>query len=294
MSPPVRRTRREIIVDGITVALVAIGVLFVVGLIVGVVGRLGLPLEKHIGLVELSGVIRDPDQVNRQLRYFSTTDKVPAVILRIDSPGGSVGASQEINRQVHRLREDGVKVVASMGNVAASGGYYVAIAADTIVANPGTVTGSIGVIAEFTQADTLFQKVGLTFNVITTGKYKDTGSPFRPMRPDEVLQIRGVILDAFDQFVEAVSTARKIPREKLMPLAQGQVMTGRMARQNGLVDTLGSYDDAVRIARRMAGLGADAKVVRPPVVQRGIIERLMSGIAQVRDAPSVTVSYRMP
>jgi len=289
-----RRPRREIIVDGITVAFVALAVLTLVGGLLSLVGRGGLRREKSVGLVELTGVIRDAESVNRQLRYFVAAKNVPAILLRIDSPGGSVGASQEIYRQVRLTREKGIKVVASMGNVAASGGYYVAVAADTIVANPGTITGSIGVIAEFAQADTLLKKIGLAFNVIKSGRYKDTGSPLRPMRRDEVLQIQDVIDDAYDQFVDAVSTARKIPRTSLEPLAQGQVMTGRMAYERGLVDTLGSYDDALRLARRSAGLSPDAKVVRAPLAEKGIIERLMGGIAEIREGPSVTVSYRMP
>lgn len=288
------RTRREIIANGVTVALVAIGVLVIVGGLLAVLGRGRLVGEQRIGLVEAKGVITDADPVNRQLRYFTTTDRVPVILLRIDSPGGSVGASQEIHRQVQITRKDGVKVVASMGNVAASGGYYIAIAADSIVANPGTITGSIGVIAEFTQADTLFRKIGVSFNVIKSGRFKDTGSPFRPMRPDEVLQVQRVIDDAYDQFLEAVSLARKIPRAKLEPLAQGQVMTGRMAYKSGLVDTLGNYDDAVALARRIGGLGPDAKVVRAPIVQKGIIERLIGTIAEIRQGPSLSVSYRMP
>ena len=292
--PVQRRSRREIIVNGVTVAFVALAVLILIGGLFSIVGKEAIGREKRIGLVELSGVIRDPEPVNRQLRYFAAAGNVPAILLRIDSPGGSVGASQEIYRQVQLTRKEGIKIIASMGSVAASGGYYVAIGADTIVANPGTITGSIGVIAEFAQADTLLKKIGLTFNVIKSGRYKDSGSPFRPMRRDEVLQIQGVIDDAYEQFVAAVSTARNIPREKLEPLAQGQVMTGHVAYQLGLVDTLGNYDDALRIARRSAGLSPDAKVVRAPVTEKSIIERLIGGLAEVREGPSVTVSYRMP
>jgi len=294
MPPTLGRTRRELVVSGITVGLVALAVLVIVGGLFAALGRKGLVDRNRIGLVELSGVIRNPDYVNRQLRYFTETDRVPVILLRIDSPGGSVGASQEIHRQVLLTRERGVKVVASMGNVAASGGYYVAVAADSIVANPGTITGSIGVIAEFTQADTLLRKVGVSFNVIKSGRFKDSGSPFRPMRPEEQRQLQGVINDAYDQFLEAVSVARKIPRAKLDSLAQGQVMTGRMAYERGLVDTLGNYDDALRLARRFAGLGPGARVVRAAVAEKGIVQRLIGEVAEVWQGPSVSVSYRMP
>ena len=294
MPSPQRRSRREIIVDGITAALVALAVLTLVGVLLNFVARDGLGRGKRVGLVEVTGVISDAERVNGQLRYFAAAENVPVILLRIDSPGGSVGAAQEIHRQVGLTRERGIRVIASMGSVAASGGYYIAVAADTIVANPGTITGSIGVIAEFTQADTLLKKIGLAFNVIKSGRYKDTGSPFRPMRRDEVLQVQSVVDDAYDQFLAVVSTARNIPLESLRPLAQGQVFTGRMARDLGLVDTLGNYDDAVRIARRSAGLSEEARVVRAPAAEKSLVERLLGGIAEMREGPSVTVSYRMP
>jgi len=295
MSAAPGRTRRELVMSGITLGLIALGVLLFVGMFAGILGR-GAPSlsRERVGLVEVTGVIADPDPVTRQLRYFVETARVPVILLRIDSPGGSVGAAQEIYRQVQITRQRGVKVVASMGNVAASGGYYVAIAADSIMANPGTLTGSIGVIAEFPEVDTLLHKLGIGFNVITSGKYKDTGSPFRPMRAADEQLLRGVIRDTYEQFVEAVSAARHIPRARLDSLAQGQVMTGRQAKARGLIDTLGNYDDALRLARRMGGLGASARLVRAPAAPKGLLQRLLDGASGLRHAPNVSVQYLMP
>jgi protease-4 len=181
-----------------------------------------------------------------------------------------------------------------MGNVAASGAYYVAVAADTIVANPGTITGSIGVIAEFAQADTLLHKVGLAFNVIKSGRFKDSGSPFRPMRNDEQNLFQGVIDDTYHQFVEAISVGRRLPRARLDSLAQGQVFSGRMAKAAGLVDVLGNYDDALQLTKRMAGVSEKAKVTRAPASERGLLHRLLGNVNDLWEASSWSVSYRLP
>jgi protease-4 len=288
------RNRRDQLIDGLTVGLIAFCVLLLIGATAGLFGGQALTRGEHIGLIELSGAITSPDQVNRELRHFTEVDKVPAVLLRIDSPGGYVGASQEIYRQVILTRSRGVKVVVSMGNVAASGAYYVAVAADTIVANPGTITGSIGVIAEFAQADTLLHKVGLAFNVIKSGRFKDSGSPFRPMRNDEQNLFQGVIDDTYHQFVEAISVGRRLPRARLDSLAQGQVFSGRMAKAAGLVDVLGNYDDALQLTKRMAGVSEKAKVTRAPASERGLLHRLLGNVNDLWEASSWSVSYRLP
>ncbi len=284
--------RRDQIVNGITVGVVAIGLLVVTG---GLVGMLDGTVtgEDGVGYVEITGIIRDAKPAIRELKHFAERDDVPVVLLRIDSPGGTVGASQEIYRQVILTREQGVKVVASMGTVAASGGYYIAAAADSIMANPGTITGSIGVIAEFMQADTLFSKIGIAFNTISRGRYKATGNSARPMREDERLMVWRVIDDAYRQFVEAIHEARGIEYESLDTLAQGQVLTGRMALEAGLVDTLGNHEDAVRFARRMGGLDSDAPLIRAPGPKKSLLERLTAEASLLWNGPSFRVSYLM-
>ncbi|HNZ39338.1 MAG TPA: signal peptide peptidase SppA [Candidatus Latescibacteria bacterium] len=289
-----RKSRRDQIIDGIVVGLIALCVLMILAVAAGSFSARKLVPGERIGLVELTGAITDPEPVNRQLRHFRDVEKVPAILLRIDSPGGYVGASQEIYRQVELIRQRGIKVIASMGNVAASGAYYVAIAADTIMANPGTITGSIGVIAEFPQADTLLRKVGLAFNIVKSGRYKDTGSPTRPMRGDEQELLQSVVDDTYLQFREAVGKARNIPQARLDSLTQGQVFTGRMAKAFGLVDALGNYDDALRLAKRMAGLSDGAKVIRAPSAEKSLFQRLLGNVNDLWHASSWSVSYRLP
>ncbi len=238
------------------------------------------PERAEIGLVEVVGPITSPEATRRQLRYLTQERDVSAIVLRIDSPGGAVGASQEIYRQFKRLRsEQDIVIVASMGNVAASGGYYIAAAADSIVANPGTVTGSIGVIAQFTQVDTLLRRVGLAFNTITSGRFKDSGSPFRPMRERERALFQGVIDDTYDQFVEAVAEGRAMTVEQVKEIADGRVLTGRQALAVGLVDALGNLDDAAAIARRMVEAPDDAPMIKMPARRARLMDYLVNRIA---------------
>lgn len=288
-----RPRRREQVMNGLTVGFVALGVLAGAALLVTALSET-VAQGDRVGLVEVSGVIRDPNPIVRQLNYFTETSPVPVILLRIESPGGTVGASQEIFRQVQYTRERGIKVVASMGSIAASGGYYIAVAADTIMANPGTLTGSIGVIAEFIQADRLLQKIGIGFNVIKSGRFKDTGSLARPMEREERDRLQAVIDDAYEQFLEAIITSRGMSRDTLEAIAQGQVFTGRMALESGLIDTLGNFDDAKRLARKVGGLPESAPVVRAPKREASLVRRLVGQVAEVWDQPSTSVSYRMP
>jgi len=233
-------------------------------------------------LVEVRGTILDPEPVVTQIRKYIRDRSVAAIVLRIESPGGSVAAAQEIHKAVLSARKAGKRVVASMGNLAASGGYYIAVAADTIVANPGTVTGSIGVIAEFPNVEELLDKLGLKVEVIKSGQYKDIGSPLRKMQKEERRLIQEVLQDAYEQFLEAVAVGRGIPEERIRPYADGRIFTGRQALALGFVDVLGGYQDAIDLAGRMAGIGPN-----PPTVggrRKGLIERLL-GIAADRTVP---------
>ena len=233
----------------------------------------GVPRGKKVALVEARGTILDPGPVVGQLKKYTDDRSVVGIVLRIESPGGSVAASQEIYKAVLRARKGGKKVVASMGNVATSGGYYIAAAADTIVADPGTVTGSIGVIAEFPNLEKLLEKFGLKVEVIKTGRYKDIGSPLRKMRQEERELMEGVLEDVYEQFLMAVSEGRGIPEDSLRPYADGRIFTGSQAKSLGLVDVLGGYQDAVDLAGRMAGIGPN-----PPTVggrRRGLLDRVL-------------------
>ncbi len=287
--------RREAIVNGLTVGLVALAVIIVA---VGVLGTLGSRValtEDAIGLVEIEGVIADARDVNRQLRYLAEDAEVPVIVVRLNSPGGGVAASEEIWREVRRIRRSGVPIVASMGTVAASGAYYIAAAADTVMANAGTLTGSIGVILEFTQVDTLLGKIGMNVHVVKTGRYKDTGSPFRPLREDEREYLRHLIDDSYGQFVQAVAEGRGLSEDRVRELGDGRVFTGLTALEYGLVDTIGSYQDALALAKNMAGLDEDARAIRAPQRDRtGVLGRIVERVRQIAEGPAVTLSYRMP
>ncbi len=241
--------------------------------------RITVPLlGNKIAVVDIKGVIEDSEETVRWLKAFGEDREVKAIILRIDSPGGAVGATQEIYAQVLRVKEDKV-VVASLGNVAVSGAYYVACAADRIISNPGTVTGSIGVVMYFADFEGLMRKVGIRGHVVKSGRYKDMGSPFRDMTPEEKEILEGVIKDVHEQFIEVVATSRGLPIEEVREIADGRIFSGRQALKLGLVDRLGGFEDAVRVAKELAGIRG-----RPHLVygrkEKGLLRRLLEGLGR--------------
>ena len=209
---------------------------------------------KRVAIVEVHGVIENSSEVIRQLRKYAQDSSVPAVVIDIDSPGGAVAPSQEIYEEANKLREKGKKVIASMRTVGASGGYYVACAADTIVANPGTITGSIGVIFQFPVAEELFKKIGLRFEVVKRGEIKDMGTYARSMTERERKSLQAVVDDTYDQFVDVIASRRSMSREDILKIADGSVFTGKQAKNLGLVDELGNLQDAIKIAGVMVGI----------------------------------------
>jgi len=232
-------------------------------------------------VVRLEGEIIAPTPLTRTLDRYSQIGNVKAVVLRIDSPGGGVAASQEIYAKLRQLREDGIYVVASLGSVAASGGYYVACAADSIVADPGTLTGSIGALVGVMNVEELLAKLGVQVDVIASAKYKAMGSPFKELSPDERKLFEDVLVDIHNQFVDAVAEGRRLPRESVEAIADGRVFTGRQALQLGLVDSLGGLDLAVSLAGDKAGLGPEPKVIfdRSNEIQRGFLGRAAAAFA---------------
>ncbi|MBI9087105.1 MAG: signal peptide peptidase SppA [Desulfobacterales bacterium] len=226
-----------------------------------------------VGVVEITGVIADARKTLETLKYFREDDTIQAVMVRIDSPGGAVGPSQEIYRAVRKTSET-KKVVASLGSVAASGGYYIAAAADGIMANPGTITGSIGVIMGFTNFEGLLEKIGLFPVVIKSGEYKDMGSPVREMRPDERNLLQGMTQKIHGQFVSDVAKGRHLPLEKVQSLADGRIFTGEESVAMGLVDRLGNFDDALEWTGRMAGIEGEVEAVYPQERRFSYIEML--------------------
>jgi protease-4 len=234
--------------------------MFVLLKMVGPVSR--LPFGEKIGVISVEGAILDSQTILSQLVSFKEDKDISAVIIRINSPGGAVAPSQEIFREIQKTSEI-KKVVASLGSVAASGGYYVAAAADHIVANPGTITGSIGVIVEFIQIEDLLNKIGVGFEVLKRGQFKDIGSPHRKLTPQDKAVIQSLIGDIQEQFVQAVAEGRGLPVEKVREIADGRVFSGEKAKELGLVDGLGNFQDAVETTKEMAGIRGEVELVYP-------------------------------
>ncbi len=254
--------RRHPVILGICI-LLFIGVVFftliyVLSLFKGDSGSLSL--QAKVGVVRIEGIIADSRESIEQIDELAEDDGIKAVVVRIDSPGGGVAASQEIYRAVRQLQMK-KKVIVSMGSVAASGGYLIATAADRIVANPGTITGSISAVMHFADVQELMKKVGVRSSVIKSGKFKDIGSPVREMTAEEKQLIQGLVDDIYDQFVRTVAEDRKIPLEITRSLADGRIFSGRQALQLKLVDELGGLQDAVLIAGRLAGIEGKPAVV---------------------------------
>ena len=212
-----------------------------------------LEFGERVGVIEVSGVITDSRFVVESLARFRKDDGIKAIVVRIDSPGGAVGPAQEIFREIEKTV--GTKrVIASMGSVAASGGYYVAVGADGIVANPGTITGSIGAVMGFTNFQGLIEKIGLRPVVIKSGEYKDLASPVREMTAGEKAILQECIDTIHSQFVSAVAHGRKLPLNKVEPIADGRIFTGEQAKEWGLADRLGNLDDAIQWAAELGGI----------------------------------------
>lgn len=248
---------------------IGLGSLILIVLLVGYLSArqsddgLSLPATgEKIGVIELLGPIYDSRRMVRQFEQMGKQKSIKAIVFRVDSPGGGVAASQEIYEAAKRVRDSGKPVVASFGTVAASGGYYVACGTDTIVANPGTTTGSIGVIAEFMNIEDLLKKIGVQFQVIKSGRFKDTGSSYRELTDADKAYLQSWIDDAYDQFVKVVATERHMTEFNVRQLADGRVFTGRQGLHNGLVDVLGDFDTAVDVAMEMAGLEGEPSLVR--------------------------------
>ncbi|HAM39501.1 MAG TPA: signal peptide peptidase SppA [Elusimicrobia bacterium] len=227
--------------------------------------------QDKIAIVNVYGAIRttmnsdpfskDSDRIVKRLKKLEDNNTVKAVVLRINSPGGSVGAVQEIYSALLKLRKKNKVIVASFGDVAASGGYYLAVGCDKIVANPGTLTGSIGVILETGNFSELMKKIGVKIETIKSGKHKDIGSFAREMTSEERKILQDLINDAYEQFLSAVITGRKLEESKARELADGRIFTGSQAKEVGLIDEIGGLDVAVDLAKKLANLGDNYKIM---------------------------------
>jgi protease IV len=210
--------------------------------------------NSEIAMVHVNGTLMDSTEIVRQLSKYRRDPKIKAIIIRIDSPGGAVGPAQEIHDEIYKIKDSKKLVYASLGSVAASGGYYIACAADYVLANPGTLTGSIGVIMAFNNMEELAKKVGVRPAVIKSGAFKDSGSPLRSMQPEERKLLQSVVDDVHQQFVRAVSLGRNLPVDEVKLFADGRVMTGKQALEFKLIDEFGGLEKTKEILGKKIGI----------------------------------------
>ncbi len=269
-----------LIIAGIGLSLV---LLFVVSVLIARVllgtGEPGLTDKPGVGLVEVKGMIIDSRETVRQLRYFLKKDAIKAVVLRVDSPGGVVAPSQEISDEVAKFAKK-KKIVVSMGSLAASGGYYISAPATLIYANPGTITASIGVILKLSNIEALMDKIGIKSYTLKTGKYKDSGSPFRQLSAADRAMLQAVIDNTHEQFVQAVARGRKLPVEEVRKIADGRILSGEQAKALKLVDRLGTLQDAIEEAGKLAGISGEPEVIQAPKKKLNYLDLLVDGMEE--------------
>ena len=233
-------------------------------------------MGEKVAVVDIAGAISKSDKVIELIHEYRDNGNVKAIVVRIDSPGGSVAPVQEIYSELNKLEKP---VVASLAGTAASGGYYIACAADEIFANPGTLTGSIGVIAQFIKLRGLYDKVGIDQQTVKSGKFKDTGSPVRDLTPEETELLQETLDDVHRQFIDAIFDRRsdRLTRDEVQALADGRIFSGNQALEYKLVDTLGNLHDAIAHAAELGGIVGKPKVVRVKQ-EPTLLERLL-GVA---------------
>ncbi|MBW1917816.1 MAG: signal peptide peptidase SppA [Deltaproteobacteria bacterium] len=217
---------------------------------------------EKVGVIEVKGVIADAQETLKQLDKYRKNSQIKAIVLRINSPGGAVSPAQEIWRELEKVRKT-KKVVASLGTVAASGGYYIASGADLIIASPGTLTGSIGVIIRFANVEDLIKKVGLDFYDLKAGTFKDSGSPVRPMTPEERAYFQKLLDNIHEQFIRDVAKGRNLPVEKVRAVADGRIFTGEEAKKLKMIDEFGNLQDAIERAGRLGGIVGKVEAIYP-------------------------------
>ncbi len=263
------RGRIALITIGLTIGVVIL-FLGTVRLLMAVMDEGGMPGGSKVAVVEVDGIIGvasdrggDSESIVRTLGEYRDNPSIAAVVLRVNSPGGVVAPTQEIFSAVERVRASGKPVVASLGAVAASGGYYVAVGANRIFANPGTLTGSIGVVMQVANVEGLLKKVGVEYVVVKAGAYKDIGSFARSMKPEERRVLQALLDDVYGQFVGAVAEHRGLDRKTVLGFADGRIYSGQQARALKMVDDLGGLEDAIDAAAKLAGISGKPRVIYP-------------------------------
>lgn len=255
-------------------------------------GMFGAKTEK-VGLITLDYAITSSSQFNKELDYLIDRGDIKDVVLRLNTPGGGVASSQEIySRIISEKNKSNINFIASMESVAASGGYYIAIAADEIFANPGSITGSIGVIMEYPIIDELLETVGIEYNTIKSSSFKDSGSPFRDMTSEEKKYFQELIDDLYNQFIKAVSDERDISIDRVREIANGKVYSGKQAHEIGLVDTLGSLNDVLDYIKSKREYKNKIEVINMPNEENSIFDFIFN-ILSYKLEPS-NLNYTLP
>jgi len=286
-----RRLLRGLGLLSVSLLLFFVAVFFYAYLTGGETSVLSILGGDGVGVVLIEGSINDSREVIRNLKQFGETRGIKAVVVRIDSPGGAVAPTQEIYEEIEKLRKK-KPVVASLGGVAASGGYYIASGADQVVANPGTLTGSIGVIMELGNVEELMRKLGLKGDAIKSGPYKDLGSPLRSLSPEGRAILQSIVDNVHAQFVRAVAMGRRMPEAKVAALADGRVYSGEQALKLGLIDVLGNLEDAIDLAAKRAGITKEPQVIYARRAARSWWERLLfSALGRAWEDESLGLRY---
>lgn len=257
--------------------LISLLLLVVIGMLVWLVTPdQFLAGPNRIGVLEIRGMIDNAQDSLKALKEFRKDPNVKAILVRVESPGGGIGASQELYREIRRTIEE-KPVVASLGGIAASGGYYLASTATRIIANPGTITGSIGVISYFPNLRELLDKLGITATVIKSGRFKDTGNPDREMTPEERAVLQETMDQAHRQFIRDVARGRNLPEEKIRELADGRIIMGETAQEVGLVDELGNFEDAVNASAVLGKIAGEPDLLYAKKKRRSLLDFLIGG-----------------
>ncbi len=276
------------------ILIVGVGLLFFLLIVRTLVQS--APIGDKVAVIDITGVISRTETVIDQIHQYRDDQTVKAIVLRINSPGGSVAPVQEIYSELKKLDKP---IVASMSSTAASGGYYIAAIADEVLANPGTLTGSIGVIMQFTKLKGLYEKVGLEQQVVKSGKFKDTGSPVRDLTDEERELLQATLDNVHNQFIDAVSEGRQehLTREDVVALADGRIFSGQQALEHKLVDQLGNLPDAIDRAGELGGISGKPKVVRTKR-KTSMLERILGttgkeNLDRLLDSTGVTFRYEL-
>ena len=300
--------RRDVIVAvviaGSFLVVLAFFALIMIGIMYGDAEVAFAPLGGAIGVVELYGEMNEYTgrPLIRQLESWRDNSRIKAVVIHVNTPGGGTAIAQEIYDAVLRVRDE-KPIVVSMASIAASGGYYIACGADRVVANPGTITGSIGTIMSFYTFEGAMDKLGVDLETVKSGEFKDVGNLSREMTDKEGLMLRSVIMDGYEQFVDVVAEGRSMDRDEVYAVADGSIFTGSQAYNLGLVDTLGGLYEAVELAAELAGIGPEPDIVRPRQREtssifdlltslRGGVEEINDAVQRAKSGPALEYLYR--